>query len=75
MAAEYNVIEYRSGLSGGRMYIELVYEKNGKERKPKRYNERALWDDVFNLPCGCTVEPDGECYHGIQSPLLGARLV
>ena len=39
------------------------------------YSEYDLMDSVFYLPCGCLVEPDGRCYHGINSPLIEAGVI
>ncbi len=39
--------------------------------KSASYWERIMYEGRVELePCGCVVEPDGECGHGFQSPLL-----
>jgi hypothetical protein len=37
----------------------------------------AEWehDGISETPCGCIVEPDGECYHGVPSWLIILGLI
>lgn len=37
--------------------------------------EQIMLDGVVTLDCGCTVEPDGSCPCGNESPLLELGLI
>jgi hypothetical protein len=45
-------------------------------RAPSLAAFEAIMDrGAVDLRCGCTVEPDGRCCHGNESPLLTAGLI
>ena len=41
----------------------------------ERVMAEALDDMQITLPCGCTIELDGRCVHGTDSPLLGLGMI
>lgn len=62
-------------MRGDGMAIANIYE-NGEYVDTEEYSLGELvYSDVIDLPCGCTVEPDGRCYHGNRSPLLVFGLI
>ena len=50
---------------------------NGEEYETPEFEEIESWiyDSVCEAVDGCTVEPDGTCYHGAPSWLLAVGLV
>jgi len=41
-----------------------------KTKPSQRTLERWAYDSVAKTPCGCKVEPDGKCPHGVPSWLI-----
>jgi len=53
-----------------RQELRARYKEWVKSLSEDELEEMAMDDVVVLEPCGCTVEPDGRCPHGLPSPLL-----
>lgn len=70
-----DVVKVKWAMRNDGVVVANVYE-NGEYVDTVDYDlEELVYSDVIDLPCGCSVEPDGRCYHGNRSPLLVFGLI
>jgi hypothetical protein len=58
--------------------VVVITVSDKKETWTETYDYQIaelMFEDMYDLPCGCTVEPDGICHHGVKSPLLILEMI